>query len=1265
MMKRFWRTLEVLAWAAFFAFAAMVLALRYWLLPDIERYRGEIVARVTQTVGQPVKIGGIQAGWQGLRPQISLSDVRIYDADGREALRLPAVDNVVSWRSLLFRELRLHSLIIEGPRLAVRRDAGGALYVAGMKLGKGEEGFSDWILGQREIEIRSAEVEWRDEKRAAPPLALAGLNLRLRNAGAEHSLGLTARPPASLGSSVELRARLAGRSVTDAPGWKGRLYAELGTTDLAAWRAWLDYPIDVQHGQGALRVWATLENGELREATADVALTQVAARLARNLAPLELASVQGRLHARVHGARYELSGRDLALAAARGPRMQPTDFQLAWKAAGEDGGEDGALSARLIELEPLAHLIESLPVPAELRKLVSELEPRGRLADAKLEWHGTLAAPLRFSARARFADLGMRPWHGAPGFAGLSGSIEATESKGRLYLLSRNSELSLPQVFPDPRIAFDALSAQVEWEREGGRGFSLRLSSVNFANPDLAGSAFGSYSASGAGPGRIDLSASLARAEGGRAEKYLPLGAIMGPQTRDWLASAILAGQASDVHLRLRGELGEFPFPDPATGQFQVSARFKKGVLNYGDGWPGIHDIEGELLFEREKMEIVGRSASILGAKLANVRVSIPSLTQASPHLLVSGQAEAPTSEFLKYIESSPVRGMTDGLTAAIAASGHGKLRLKLDLPLAERAATRVAGEYEFTGNQVTLHPQLPPIERAGGKLSFTESGFAVHDVRGRLFGGAVAISGGSRPGGDIEVQAKGDATVTAAALLADHPLRRYLSGGSSYAATVNVREGLIRISFESSLRGVTSALPPPLEKAAAEALPLRVDVIPVDGGARDRVSVSLGRLAAAEFLRRKQGEAMLVQRAAVWLSPVAGGAIRLPERPGTLIYGSLPALDLDRWLPLYSSEDSAAAAAAFELDVGTLDVYGKRLRNVALKAGADPSGWSAAVNAEELAGDVSYRREAGGQLVARLAHFTMPEDYPGPKLQQSSEPAELPAIDLVAERFTLRGKQLGRIEVLASRAGQDWRIDKLAMVNPDAVLRAKGAWRGGAPSRSAIDFQLETSDAGKFLARVGYPDLVLGGKAQLQGGLTWHGEPVSLDFATLSGHLKLRADDGQFLEIEPGIGKLVSLMSLQALPRRIALDFRDVFSKGFQFDRIDAAARVEAGVMAIDEFRMRGSAAEVDMSGQADLARETQDLRVRVIPSLGDSASTVVGIVNPLAGVAAAIAQRVLKNPLGQIFAYDYSVTGSWSDPKVAKLAVEAPPPIPESATP
>src|SRR6185295_18126994 len=131
-LRRLLRAAEILAWACFFAFAAIFLSLRYWLLPNVEQYRGEIVAAISQSIGLPVKIGALTTNWQGLRPRISITDVRVYDRDGREALVLPAVENVVAWRSLAARELRLHSFLIYAPKLTVRRDAAGTIFVAGI-----------------------------------------------------------------------------------------------------------------------------------------------------------------------------------------------------------------------------------------------------------------------------------------------------------------------------------------------------------------------------------------------------------------------------------------------------------------------------------------------------------------------------------------------------------------------------------------------------------------------------------------------------------------------------------------------------------------------------------------------------------------------------------------------------------------------------------------------------------------------------------------------------------------------------------------------------------------------------------------------------------------------------------------------------------------------------------------------------------------------------------------------------------------------------
>ena len=300
LLRNLLRALEALAWTAFFAFAAVFLTLRYWVLPNVEQYRPEIVAAISRAIDLPVKIGTLTTDWQGLRPRLSISDVRIYDKDGREALVLPAVENVVAWRSFIVGGLRLHSFTIDGPKLAVRRDARGDIYVAGIRVSgdKGDGKVTDWILNQSEIVVRGAEIDWIDESRKAPKLTLSALNFRLVNDGDEHRAGLSARPPRELGPGLELRAELEGGSVKRPAQWSGRVYAEFGYTDLAGWRPWVDYPIDVRRGEGALRLWTTLSGGRITQGSADVVLSNVSARLGKDLPVLEVTSVQGRVYGR-------------------------------------------------------------------------------------------------------------------------------------------------------------------------------------------------------------------------------------------------------------------------------------------------------------------------------------------------------------------------------------------------------------------------------------------------------------------------------------------------------------------------------------------------------------------------------------------------------------------------------------------------------------------------------------------------------------------------------------------------------------------------------------------------------------------------------------------------------------------------------------------------------------------------------------------------------------------------------------------------------
>ena len=202
------------------------------------------------------------------------------------------------------------------------------------------------------------------------------------------------------------------------------------------------------------------------------------------------------------------------------------------------------------------------------------------------------------------------------------------------------------------------------------------------------------------------------------------------------------------------------------------------------------------------------------------------------------------------------------------------------------------------------------------------------------------------------------------------------------------------------------------------------------------------------------------------------------------------------------------------------------------------------------------------------------------------------------------------------------------------------------------MDFGLDIKDAGALLGRFGMKVLVRRGSGRLGGQVQWQGSPFSIDYPSLSGQLQIDIAAGQFLRAEPGLAKLLGVLNLQALPRRLALDFRDVFSQGFSFDFVRGDARIARGVVSTNNLQMKGVNAAVLMDGQADLAHETQNLRVVVVPEINaGTAALVATAINPAIGLGTFLAQMVLSKPLIAATTQQFRVDGSWVDPRVTRL--------------
>ncbi|KQX29874.1 YhdP family protein [Variovorax sp. Root434] len=1314
--------------AAWLLLALSVVVLHAWIVPRIGDFRGALEAQASKAIGVPVLIGSITARSEGLFPAFELRDVVLLDAGKREALRLVRVVASVSPRSLW--RLNFEQLYIEGPQLDVRRDTQGKLHVAGLHMAtdtSGETRGADWFFAQRELVIEGGTVRWTDEQRQAEPLLLTDVRFVARNSARRHGLRLDATPPAGWGQRFTLRGQFRQPLLSIRSGhwqtWDGQLYADLPYIDVTRLGQYVSLDARIREGNGALRVWADVDDGQVVGGAADLGLDKVDVSLAKGLQPLVLRAVTGRLAGQLTEETLEFSTTALQFDTSDGLRWPGGNLRLQHTPGKGRTPEHGALRADRLDLAALALIADRLPLGDATHRMLDAYAPRGLVERVDLNWQGPLGAPSRYQAKGRVSglriasqpgklDAAATPPKTRPGTPGLSGAavdFDASHTGGTATLAIAQGTLEFPGVFEEPVIPIDRLSAQLQWKLDNGNA-QLQLSKLRFANADAEGDAEAAWRTSdpavssghGRFPGVLDLQGKLTRADGTRVFRYLPLDI---PQhTRDYVRNAVTKGVASSVDFRVRGDLHDMPFMDPKQGDFRIAA--KVADVNYAyvppssaplrNGtpapvWPPLTGLSGELVFERAGMLVRNARGRIVGApgvEITKAEAQIADMSHHASMLRVDAQAKGPLGEVLRA--GAPLAGETGEIMRTARATGSADYKLHLELPLAAMENSKVQATVTLADNELQVVPEAPSLTQAKGTLSFTETGFSLAGVQARLLGGDIRVEGRGRfTGPNREVALKAQGTATAEGLRGAREvdwlarLAKKATGSTPYAATFSMRDGTPEFSLTSSLQGLALQLPPPLVKTAEEQMPLRIEkkVLARETtkqgaivATQDQLSLDLGRVGAVQYVRDLVGNEARVLRGSIGVGLAAGETASLPDK-GVFANVNVAKLDMAAWQALLGEATGTGTETAERADdpsqaylptriavrAQQLGIAGRTLHNVVLGGTRDGAVWRANIDATELSGYAEYRHAQAGRLHARLARLKIaPSEATQVETLLDEQPGTLPALDIVIDDFELLGKRLGRAEIDAVNRGgasREWALNKLTFTMPEASFAAKGSWAAvpGAAAgqrRTAMTFKLDISDAGDLLTRFGMPGVLLRGRGRIEGDVNWRGSPFSLDYPSLGGQLQVDVEQGQFLKADPGLAKLLGVLSLQALPRRLTLDFRDVFSQGFAFDFIRGDAKINKGIASTNNLQMKGVNAAALMDGSADIVRETQNLRVVVVPEINaGTAALVATAINPAIGLGTFLAQWVLSKPLAAAATQEFHIEGTWADPKIAKV--------------
>ena len=1261
--------------------------LRLLVAPNLGLLKPHLEQVLGQALETPVRIGTLSIAWRGWQPVLTLGTLDVPDGLGGSALRLSRIDVVPRW-SVLWGEAAFSHLALSGTTLALTRDASGHLRVGGVSLqDTGDDapaaaltpGWMRWLAQQGELVARDTTLTWHDALTDAPLLRLPSVNLRVRREGDVIALGLVADDAAPLASALTARARLGwsgGRARPD-----GELFLDVRQADGAALARYLPMLGELAL-QGDLRVWLTLADDEVAAVDADLALDRAALRWPEDAAGAwSLGAVRGRVAWR-GGERPQLSLDGLSLQDAEGLEvLAPLTASVSVR-HDPAGWHDLELSLGALSLAPLSRWLVTQPLPDGMAQALTALQPSGRLMTLEASADGALRAPRRWRIQMQGEQLTWAPYERVPGLQGLSVSLDGNEQGGDFRVEIREGALVAPAVFPEPRIALDRLQASGGWTAVD-QGFRVNLARLELQNPDTHGEASGHYDSRIGARGGLDLQARLRDADARSVWRYMPH--AVNDDTRRWLRRALEAGTAPEATLRLRGPIDRFPYHDPDEGQFLVKVAVRDARLAYGgDLWPAIEGIAAELRFEGPALHIKAHKGEVMGVAVGPVDAVIPDLeAHGGERLDLVGEANGPTRSFLRFVSQSPVADRINHFTDGMTAEGEGGLVLRLDMPLRKVAETAIDGRFRFGRNRLKVVADLPALEQVSAELRFSESTLSIARGRAELFGEPLSLSADTRDGA-VVFEVDGGLRAGRLQGTVAEPLVPHLAGVTDWQATIRLASDETRVELRSALAGVSSSLPAPFNKSAATSWPMTATGV-FEGGLA-RWHVSLGEHLR---LRRVTGGAGL-GRTALTLD---GREPVLPAA-GFALQGRTPELDLSAWLttlrqlavrrPTATVAEGAEAAprtapvtldlVAGHLTAGMLQLTEARLQ---LAPSDVANVWQGQVRSPDATIRFSVRQPTDAPLQLSvdadrlaLSRATEPAVLPDDAVARAIDaaqsrlgaPSEAPAPETLPElsvtigSLLLDGRPLGSVRLKTRPRASVWQIESLQVTGTHGTLDAEGRYGVGADGRpdSQIGMTLRSSDVGSLLSGLGYEEVMNRGEGKLEGALSWPGAPWQMSAGQLQGRLTLEIARGRLQQVEPGLGRLLGILSLQALPRRLALDFGDVFAQGFDFDRIAGAFALSEGRMATDDFVMTGPAARVQMYGEVDLAMQTQQIEMQVQPTLSESVAigaAAAGLLNPVIGVMTYLAQKAMQDPIEQLATLVYEVSGSWSDPVVERV--------------
>lgn len=1257
--------------------AAIFATLVRVFLPDVGMYRSEVEAWVSNYMELPVVIHAIKADWDGWTPRLYLEKIDLLDSTGTDPIIYfnTAEISIDLYNSLLNRQITPTQLIISGLEMSVSRLNDGSINIEGIKvrndqqIDNSSDDLEKWFLNQSVIELQNANIIWLDAQHNQPSVKLTNVNLILKSDGDRLQVEGNTSLPDEYGEDMNFAIDISGNILSS--NWSAELFFKANKIVPDKWyKKYWPKELIISGGNASISLWSTLIDTKIHSFYGKLEYKDLSL-FSNNTQTLAIENLITNFSGDYQSTDTWLFNINIEELITQYGSWPTSNISLLAKDINNRQNTYLDINFNYIKLIDISKVAIAIPDLSDfVIKHLTDNEISGELIDGNFGYKANGHPEEKFHYNLKFRGIDTAFLEIEPNLSELSGSISGNEYNGNVNF--KDDHVQINHINGHDPVK---LNGVISWDRTDNI-YSLNTNGLIIENEKIKSHLSGAFKKS-TDKSFIDIIIDINGEEIQDLIMYMPYTANF--RAREWIQRSITTGKLSSFKLILRGEPANFPFDDNK-GQFIASAEINDARLLYSQNFPPIDNINAKLQFNGRKLDLEIENGTIYKSSITKANAHISNLFSIQKLLAIDGKINSNTIDLKNFITNSPLKNnlMLEKINKILSPTGNIHLDLELKIPIRNPDQKLiVAGELEIENSKIVSDLNNIELTDLNGKIHFTQTSIASEEMSAKLNGQNVTLSANGSNNINNE---PASITITG---IADNNfisnqidlhfanlshfsklLKQKLSGSTAWEANLlysknKSGDGIARIlNISSNMIGMAVDLPEPLAKKDYESITFEI-IKDLDADINSNTTLKYDDI-TTEFKSQSYSKSKLHS-----INVLIGDTNAVINNlPGINFAGNLQYLNINDWLkilPKQSKSDKISESLQINanITIDKLDYLGQTFPNSSVIAENNLRDWKFSISSPKIDGDIllSNIDEKNNHLIANLKTLIL-ETSTGEN-KNNTNPALLPSMLVKIDTFKYDDKDLGALSLTAVPTNNGLLIEDISFVKQNLYIKANGKWNNNRYTGSASNFYIDVhaDEFKQILDTFGFNnDFITKSETKLIIDANWPGSPTNFSLEKLNGTIKLNMDKGSLTEIQPAAGRLFGLLSLQALPRRLVLDFSDLFGAGMAFDSISGSFNINDGNAYTDDLSMKGPSVDIDIHGRTGLSDKDYDQTAIITPQISDSLAVASGFLGPVGigmGTVLYLASNMfekLQDSINKIIKIKYYIKGRWDNPIVER---------------